>query len=135
MERQSRRVAMNPPRVAAPIRPFYSNCVKVSAGPLLFISGQVPLDREGKLVGHGDVKAQAGQVLENIKTILEEAGASMPDVIKVTVFLTDIRQLEEVGEVRMRYFPADGPASTLVEVSKLARPEWLVEIDAVAAVP
>jgi 2-iminobutanoate/2-iminopropanoate deaminase len=135
MERQSRRVAMNPPRVAAPIRPFYSNCVKVSAGPLLFISGQVPLDREGKLVGHGNVKAQAGQVLENIKTILEEAGASIRDVIKVTVFLTDIGQLEEVGEVRMRYFPADGPASTLVEVSKLARPEWLVEIDAVAAVP
>jgi 2-iminobutanoate/2-iminopropanoate deaminase len=74
-------------------------------------------------------------VLENIKAILEEAGASMRDVVKVTVFVTDMRQIEEIGEVRMRYFPDDGPASTLVEVSKLARPEWLVEIDAVAAVP
>jgi len=131
---QARTVAMNPPQVAAPIRPYYSNCVKVMAGPLLFVSGQVALDREGKLVGKGDVKAQAVQVLENIKAILEANGASMQDVIKVTVFVTDIRHFQELTEVRTRYFPKDGPASTMVEVSKLALPDLLIEIDAIAAV-
>ncbi len=135
MAREGRTLAMNPPEVAPPLRPYYSNCVKVTAGPLLFISGQVALDREGKLLGRGDAKAQTVQALENIKAILEANGASMRDVVKVTVFVTDMRYFEDVAVVRTRYFPTEGPASTLVEVSKLALPDLLVEIEAIAAVP
>ncbi len=126
---------MNPPQVAPPIRPYYSNCVKVTAGPLLFISGQVGFDRKGRLAGKRDAKAQTAQALENIKAILKANGASMADVIKVTVFVTDMRHFEDIAAVRMRYFPKNGPASTIVEVSKLALPGLLIEIEAVAVVP
>jgi len=132
---EPRKVAMNPAQVAAPIRPYYSNCVKVTAGPLLFISGQVAFDGAGRLVGKGDPRAQTAQALENIKAILQANGASMEDVVKVTVFVTDMRYFEEIAEVRMRYFPKNGPASTLVEVSKLALPDLLIEIEAVAVAP
>ena len=135
MAQEGRTLAMNPPEVAPPLRPYYSNCVKVTAGPLLFISGQVALDRRGKVVGRGDAKAQTVQALENIKAILEANGASMRDVVKVTVFVTDMRYFEDVAAARMRYFPAEGPASTLVAVSKLALPDLLVEIEAIAAAP
>lgn len=135
MGQETRKIAMNPPQVAPPIRPYYSNCVKVTAGSLLFISGQVGFDREGRLVGKGDARAQAAQALENIKAILQANGASMDDVVKVTVFVTDMRYFDDIAEVRVRYFPKNGPASTIVEVSKLALPDLLIEIEAVAVVP
>lgn len=131
----TRKVALNPREVAPPIRPYYSNCVKVTAGPLLFVSGQVGFDRDGRLVGRGDARAQTARALENIKAILEANGATLDDVVKVTVFVTDMRHFDEVAEARMRYFPSNGPASTIVEVSKLALPDLLIEIEAVAAVP
>jgi len=131
----ARRTAMNPPGVAKPLKPHYSNCVRVGSGPLLFISGQVALDSGGKLVGKGDVCAQAKQVLENIRKIVEANDARMDDIVKVTVYVRNIKAFETISDIRHVYFPKDGPASAIVEVSALADPEFLVEIEAVAVVP
>jgi len=132
---EPRKVASNPAGVAPPIRGYYSNCVRVSAGPLLFVSGQVALDPEGRVVGKGDVRAQTVQVLENIRAILRANGADMQDVVSVTVYVTDMSCLDRITDIRLRYFPADGPASAIVEIGKLAFPELLIEISAVAALP
>lgn len=130
-----RKTARNPDGVARPLKPYYSNCVRSEAGPLLWISGQVALDRDGKLVGEGDLRAQAVQVLENIQAILADAGAEMADIVKVTVYVTDIKAFNEIADIRERSFPKDGPSSVICEVSALAWPEFLIEIEAVAVVP
>jgi len=131
----ARKLASNPTGVAKPIRGYYSNSVRVSPGPLLFISGQVALDPEGRIVGKGDVRAQTVQVLENIRTILRANGADMQDVVSVTVYVTDMSFLDRITDIRMQYFPSNGPSSAIVEIAKLAMPELLIEIAAVAAVP
>jgi len=124
---------MNPPAVPAPIRGYYSNCVRVRAGSLLFISGQIGTDVNGRLVGRDDVAAQANQALRNIELILKANGASMADVVKVTVYVTNMDYLDVIAPVRLKYFPEDGPASAIVEVSRLALPDVKVEIEAIAA--
>ena len=129
-----RKKALNPDGVATPLKPYYSNAARVSSGPLLFISGQVALDAEGKLVGEGDLRAQAVQVLENLKAILADQGAAMSDIVKVTVYVTDIRAFDDIADIRERYFPSDGPASVICEVSALAWPGFMIEIEAVAVV-
>ena len=130
----ARKTATNPPGVPAPIRPYYSNCVRVNTGPLLFVAGQVGFAADGRLAGDG-AAAQAEQALRNIETILAAHGATMADVVKVVVYVTDIAYLDEITPVRLKYFPNDGPASTIVEVSALAFPTLKVEIDAVATAP
>ena len=129
-----RKIPQNPPSVAAPLKGYYSHAVKAMAGPLLFIAGQVAIDKQGKIVGKGDMKAQGVQVLENIKAILEANNATMDDIVKVTLYVTDMRAYDELTEIRMKYFPKNGPASVIVEVSKLALPDLMVEIEAVAVV-
>lgn len=127
----SRKIAMNPPTVPAPIRGYYSNCVR--AGSLLFISGQIGTDANGRLVGEDDVAAQANQALRNMELLLKANGASMADVVKVTVYVTNMDYLDVIAPVRLEYFPKDGPASAIVEVSRLALPDVKVEIEAIAA--
>lgn len=134
MASTSRKTATNPPAVAAPIRGYYSNAVRVTAGPLLFVAGQVGVDRTGAVVGKDSAAAQAEQALKNIQDILAASDATMDDVVKVTVYVTDMKYLDEITPVRMKYFPANGPASVIVEVSRLALPDLKIEIDAVAAV-
>ena len=129
-----RKAATNPPGVPQPIRPYYSNCVRVTAGPLLFVAGQVGMAADGGVAGE-DAAAQADQALRNIETILGTHGATMADVVKVVVYVTDIAYLDEITPVRLKYFPSDGPASTIVEVSALAFPTLKVEIEAVAVAP
>jgi 2-iminobutanoate/2-iminopropanoate deaminase len=133
--KKSRKKPSNPKGVAAPLKGYYSNAVRVSAGPLLYISGQIALDKDGKLVGPGDLRAQAVQVLENIRAILKAHKADMKDILEVRVYVTDIRAFRDIADIRLKYFPKDGPASTLVEISKLVLPEAMIEIAAVAAVP
>ena len=106
----------------------------VRAGDLLFVSGCVPVDGSGALVP-GDVVAQARQVFANVGAVLEAAGAGFADVVKVTVFLVDIDDREAVNTVRQETFGATRPASTLVEVSRLAVPGALIEVEAVALCP
>lgn len=104
----------------------------VQANGMLFVSGCVPVDGEGRLVGGDDVVAQTRQVFVNIGTVLSAAGAEFADVVKVTVFLLDIDDRPLVNTVRQEVFGEVRPASTLVEVSRLAVPGARVEIEAVA---
>lgn len=131
----SKSVGTNPASVAPPMKPHYSNSIRTESGPLLFIAGQVALDADGKLVGDGDMRAQATQVLENIRAIVEANGGAMADIAQVTVYVRDIEAFNSISDIRERYFPSDGPASAIVEVSALAWPEFLIEIAAVAALP
>ena len=128
-------VGTNPASVAPPMKPHYSNSIRTESGPLLFVAGQVALDADGKLVGEGDIRAQATQVLENIRAIVEANGGTMADIAQVTVYVRDIEGFNSISDIRERYFPFSGPASAIVEVSALAWPEFLIEIAAVAALP
>jgi reactive intermediate/imine deaminase len=103
-------------------------------GDLAFVSGFVPVDGEGRLVGEGDVVAQTRQVLANLGAALEAAGSSFADVLRVTVYLTDIADRTRINPVRQEFFGDARPASTLVQISALAVPGARVEIEAVAAV-
>ena len=120
-------------RVPALAEPISHYTDAVLAGDLLFVSGCVPVDRNGRLVA-GDVVAQARQVFANIGAVLETAGAGFADVVKVTVFLVDVDDRPAVNRVRQEVFGNARPASTLVEVSRLAVPGALIEVEAVALV-
>lgn len=107
----------------------------VRAGDLLFVSGCVPVDGDGNLVGGDDVVAQARRVFENIGSVLAAAGAGPRDVVKVTIFLTDIEDRPKINPVRQEFFGDTRPASTLVEISRLAIPGAKIEVEAVAILP
>lgn len=123
-------------KVAEPSGPYSRGTqVSLSEADLIFASGQVAEDSEGNTVGKGDVVVQTEQVLKNLQNVLEASGASLADVVKVTVFLRNMEHRNAVAEVRKRFFKDNLPASTLVEVSKLAHQDWLIEIEAVAVAP
>ena len=109
----------------------YTHAVRY--GDLLYISGCAPTDASGQLVGGDDPVAQTRQVLANLGAILDRAGMDFSDVLKVTVFVTDMDDRPKINPVRQEFFGASRPASTLVEVSRLAIPGMRVEIEAVAA--
>ena len=125
----SRRDEIRVPGLAEPIS-HYTDAVR--AGDLLFVSGFVPVDGEGHLVGGDDVVAQTRQVFANLAAVLTAAGATFAEVVKVTVYLTDIEDRARINPVRQDIFGDTRPASTLVEVSALTTPGAKVEIDAVA---
>ncbi|MCY3618033.1 MAG: RidA family protein [Acidimicrobiaceae bacterium] len=104
-------------------------------GDLLFISGCGPLDSEGKLVGGDDVAAQARATLENIGAILDAAGATFADVLKVIVYLTDIGDRAAINPVRQEFFGDERPCSTLIGINELVVPGMKVEIEAIAGIP
>lgn len=111
----------------------YSHVVEAIGGRTIYISGQVPLDREGRIVGEGDLAAQTKQVFENIKAALTAAEASFDDVVKLTFFVTDITQMQTVREIRDVYVNTENPpASSAVEVRKLIKEEFYIEIEAIA---
>jgi reactive intermediate/imine deaminase len=112
----------------------YTHVVEVLRGKMVYIAGQVAFDKSGNVVGVGDFKAQTRQVLENLKAALSAAGATFENVVKVNTYVTDMSQLQTLREMRAEYFGAHPPASTLVQVVGLARPELMIEIEAVAAV-
>src|ERR1022692_3250323 len=111
----------------------YSHAVAFS-GRMVAVSGQVPLDGQGRLAGQDDPRAQVRQVFENLTAALAAAGATMEHVVKLTVYLTDLADLDVFRQVRDEYISAERPpASSLVQVSRLVHPEWRVEIEALAA--
>jgi len=120
-------------RVEGQAEPISHYTDAVRAGDLLFVSGCVPIDGEGRLVP-GGVVAQARQVFTNVEAVLAAARASFADVVKVTVFLTDVDDRAAVNTVRQEVFGATRPASTLVEVSRLAIPGARIEVEAVALI-
>jgi 2-iminobutanoate/2-iminopropanoate deaminase len=120
------------PGLAPPVSHY---CDAVRFGDLLFVSGMVGVDADGKVVGEGDAARQTRQIFENMKKVLDAAGASFADVLKVTVFMTNIDDRRRINPVRQEFFGAARPASTLVEVSRLVRADLLVEIEAVVGLP
>src|SRR5438067_2934520 len=124
----------NPPTLSKPTG--YTHVVEVT-GPVktVYISGQIALDRDGNVMGQGDMKAQADQVFKNLQAALDAAGAKFGDVVKMNMYTTDIAQIQAIRDARGRYFGDVTPASTLVRVVHLARPELMLEIEVIAAVP
>lgn len=113
----------------------YSHVAKAGEGKAVFIAGQVALDATGHLVGEGDFRAQAQQVFANLKSAVEAAGGIFADIVKLNVYLADVSRLPEYREVRDRYIDVQNPpASTAVQVVALFRPEFLIEVEAVAVV-
>ena len=127
----SERIPVVPQGLTA--NPAFSPGVRV--GELLFVSGQVAQGNDGNTVGIGDCEAQTRQVMSRIRTIVEAAGASMADVVKITTFITDIADYPAFSKVRSETFPNDPPASSTVVVAGLVRPEFLVEVEAVVHIP
>jgi enamine deaminase RidA (YjgF/YER057c/UK114 family) len=126
---------VNPPELGSP--PGYSQVVEVRAARIVFIAGQTSLDPTGALVGKGDFAAQAAQVFRNLEAALAAVGCGAGNLVKLTVFLRDMGDLAAYRAARDRFFasvtPRAAPAVTLVEVSKLYGPDFLIEIEAVAA--
>lgn len=126
--------AINPP--ALPPAHGYSHVVIAPPGRMVSISGQVAMDRAGKVVGAGDFRAQCVQVFENLRTALRSAGLDFRDVVRTDMYVTDLDHLDVLREVRAHYLPADAPAtSTLVKVDALFRPGLMIEVAAEAVLP
>ncbi|MEP6687902.1 MAG: RidA family protein [Gemmatimonadales bacterium] len=124
---------INPPGLTRPSG--YTHVVVSSDGRTVYIAGQVAFDSAGQVVGLGDFRAQAAQVFSNLGRALASVGATFGDVMKTTTYITDVRNLGMLRDARGRYFdPARAPANTLIPVNTLARPELLLEIEAVAEI-
>jgi enamine deaminase RidA (YjgF/YER057c/UK114 family) len=122
---------INPKGLAKPTG--YTHLVIAPDGRTVYIAGQVAFDSTGKVVGEGDFAAQAEQVFRNLQRALESVGGTMADLVKTTTFITDIKQVPTLRDVRTRYLARNQPpANTLVAITSLARPELLIEIEGVA---
>lgn len=116
-------------------KPAYTQVVTVSgAGKMIFVAGQLARDKDGKCVGPGDMRAQIQQVGENIKTCLEAAGATLADIVKTNTYVTDYAEFSKHSDMRIRYFGAATPTSTTVEIRRLADPDAMIEIEAIAVI-
>ena len=125
----TRRVIRTSPDPLAP----YAISPGWQVGNLIFLSGQAAIDGDGNIVGAGDFDAQLAQTFDNIERVLAAAEATLTDIVKVTIYLTDMAHFPKIVDARKRYFTEPWPADTIVEVSSLALPELMVEIDAIAA--
>ena len=121
---------VNPPGAAPPLAPYSPG---MTLGNMVFVSGTIPNDAQGNVVGKDDIAAQTEHVLESIKRILEAAGASMEDVVMNHIFITDYANFAKMNEVYGRYFGRTLPARYCVK-SELVHPDWLVEIASVAGI-
>ena len=113
-------------------RPRFSTAILIDPGKLLFIAGQTASGNDGNVVGVGDIEAQAKQAFEKLKIIVEEAGGTLADIVKTTIYITDAKYREGQRKVRSEYIKDDPPTSTLIIVKGLAREEFLIEVEAIA---
>jgi reactive intermediate/imine deaminase len=113
---------------------LFPHAVSVEGKRLIFLSGQLAWDKDGKLVGEGDMRAQFRQVCENLKEVLTASDAGLENIVKTSTFVTDMGEFFKCVDIRHEYFGPGWPTSTTVEVSKLAVPGALVEIEAIAVV-
>jgi len=121
---------INPPTLGQPNG--YTHVVVATGGRTIYIAGQTAVDSHGDIVGRGDFRAQAKQAFENLKTALAAAGVGFGDVVKVNYYVLDMTNAPVLREIRNSYLGSAFPASTLVEVRKLARDEFMLEIEAIA---
>jgi 2-iminobutanoate/2-iminopropanoate deaminase len=115
-------------------RPRYSQGIQMEGGRLLFIAGQTASDKNGNVVGKGDIKAQTRQVFDNIKAVLESAGGSLDNLVMTTTYITDRKYREGYNEVRRGLYKKDPPTSTLLIVSGLANEDYMIEIAGIAVI-
>ena len=123
---------LNPETLSVPAG--YSHVAEVSSGRTIYVAGQVAFDTSGSLVGKGDFAAQATQVFENLRLALAAVGATFDDVVKVNTYVTDMSHIQTLREIRGKYYGKLAPASTLVEIGRLAHPDLMIEIEAIAVV-
>lgn len=128
------RKVIQPKKLQDP-RPRYSQGILVTKpGKVLFIAGQTAVDAQGNIVGKGDIEAQAKQVFENLSAVLKEVGGSVDNLVMTTTYITDRQYREGYNRVRQQYYKKSQPTSTLVIVTGLANPDYLIEIAGVAVV-
>jgi enamine deaminase RidA (YjgF/YER057c/UK114 family) len=113
-------------------RPRYSQGIQTDGGRLLFIAGQTASDKDGNVVGKGDIEAQTRQVFQNLAAVLKEAGGSLENLVMTTTYITDRKYREGYNRVRMQQYKSNSPTSTLVIVSGLANEDYLIEIAGIA---
>lgn len=123
---------INPQGLSTPAG--YSHVVSVTGGRTIYVSGQVSLDGGGHLVGRGDLVAQTKQVFANLEVALKAAGATFNDVVKANYYMLDAAQVQVLRDIRSLHFTMELPASTLVQVPRLAHPDYLIEIEVIAVV-
>jgi len=113
----------------------FSQAIEIEArGKMVFISGMTARRPDGTIAGVGDIEAQTRQVCENLKSAVEAAGGTMDDICRVDVYVRNIEHFDKIHQVRRQYFSAPAPASTMVEVTKMVSPDYLIEINAIAVV-
>jgi 2-iminobutanoate/2-iminopropanoate deaminase len=122
-------------RIGKPSGHFSQAMTAEARGRILFISGMTARKADGTIAGVGDVEAQTKQVCENLKAAVEAAGGTLDDICRVDVFVRNIEHFERIHKVRREYFKSPAPASTMVEVTKLVSPDYLIEINAIAVLP
>jgi 2-iminobutanoate/2-iminopropanoate deaminase len=128
------KTTLNPEGLPVP-RGSYSLVTISQPGRMVFIAGQTASDPEGNVVGIGDVRAQTRYVIEKIRRAVQAAGGTISDLVALNVFTTDVRYHRDINEVRRELLGSDFPTSTMVQVVALARPELLLEINAIAVIP
>ena len=112
----------------------YSHAIKISPKYLVFVAGQVPIDKDGNVVGKGNIVAQTEQVFANMKAVLKAAGGTIDDLVMTTTYIVDRKYREGYNEVRKGLYKKDPPTSTLVIVTGLADPDYLIEIAGIAVI-
>jgi 2-iminobutanoate/2-iminopropanoate deaminase len=112
----------------------YKMATRQEGGQLLYISGQVARDTSGNVVGKGDMRAQAHQVFQNLRQVLQAAGGDLKDLMKITTYITNIEDFPAVAEARSEVFQGELPASTLIVVKGLFHPDFLIEVEGTAAI-
>jgi 2-iminobutanoate/2-iminopropanoate deaminase len=112
----------------------YKMATRRESGQLLYISGQVAWDTNGTIIGKGDVRAQARQVFQNLRQVLQAAGGDLKDLLKITTYITKIEDFPAVAEARSEVFQGELPASTLIVVKSLFHPDFLLEVEGIAAI-
>ena len=123
------------PKLATPLG-IYSNGIKVTnPGSIIFLPGFTSRDSDGNVIGEGDIKAQTRRVLENMQVALEEAGATLSDVVRMTIYIRDMDQFNDIHDVRAEFFTKPYPACAMLEVSRMVSPETLIEIESIAVLP
>jgi 2-iminobutanoate/2-iminopropanoate deaminase len=126
--------SFNPGDVWAPFGAFSMGVIQ-GDGQLVYLKGQVALDREGQVVGNGDMRAQTRKTLENIRAVLAAVGGEMADIVSLVNYVTDIDAFMKTGDIRREFFSAPFPVTTTVQVVRLYHPELLVEITATGEIP
>ena len=120
------------PTEAQPVG-HYKMATRMEGGRLLYIAGQVARDADGEVLGKGDIRAQARQVFQNVRNVLQAAGGDLGDLLKITTYITNLDDFSAVAEIRSSFFPGPLPASTLIVDKSLAQPELLLEVEGMAA--